>query len=402
MAQGQVKKEQDQIQGALLDDPEFLRGIVEHVLQQLLETEATVQLGAEPYQRTARRTGHRNGRYSRLLHTRVGKLTLSVPRDRDGQFQPLLFSSYQRHERAFLLALMEMTLQGVSTRKVTEITERLCGTSYSASLVSSLSKQLDDDLTAWRHRPLEGDWPYLFIDARYEKVRHQHRVVSQGVLIVLGVNREGHRSILAVEVVHSENESDYGELFKRLRERGLTGVQLVISDNHQGLRKAVDRYFQGASWQRCQVHFMRNMLNKLRKGDRGWVMAALKDVFRAPDRAQAEQRLKALVARLGVSDSAVAEWLETEAPDALSALDFPESHRRHIRSTNGLERLNEEIRRRTRVARIFPNRESCLRLVAALCQEQDEEWTTGRRYLDITLMSRNEGVEASAELRRAV
>jgi transposase-like protein len=402
MAQGQDTKEPDQIQASLLDDPEYLRGIVERVLQQFLENEISTHLGAAPYERTSGRIGHRNGRYLRTLKTRVGKLTLSVPRDREGQFQTALFGSYQRHERAFLLALMEMTLQGVSTRKVSEITEALCGTSYSASLVSSLSKQLDDELEAWRNRPLSGNWPYIFIDARYEKTRHNHRVVSQGVLIVIGVNDAGHRSILAVDVVHSENESDYSDLFKRLQARGLTGVELVISDDHAGLGKAVGRYFQGASWQRCQVHFMRNVLNKLRKGDRSWVMASLKDVFRAPDRQQAEQRLKVLVDHLSLSDPSAADWLENEGPETLSALDYPESHRRHIRSTNGLERLNEEIRRRTRVIRIFPNRASCLRMVSALCQEQDEEWVTGRRYLDMALLSKSEGVETRIELRRAV
>jgi len=400
MAQSQDNKELDHIQGALLDDRDYLRGIVERVLQQVLESEAANHLGAQPYQRTPGRLGHRNGHYNRKLKTRVGKLELSVPRDREGLFQTALFSSYQRNERAFLLALMEMTLQGVSTRKVGEITEALCGTSISASMVSSLSKSLDNDLATWRNRPLQGLWPYLFVDARYEKTRHDHRVVSQGVLIVIGVNDAGRRSILAVEVVHSENESDYSDLFKRLQERGLTGVQLVVSDDHQGLRKAVDRYFQGASWQRCQVHFMRNLLSKLRKLDRGWVMSSLKDVFRAPDRRQAELRLKALVDRLSASDPTVADWLEADGPETLSALDFPESHRRHIRSTNGLERLNEEILRRTRVIRIFPNRASCLRMVSALCQEQDEEWVTGRRYLDMTLLSRNEGVET--QLRRAV
>jgi len=402
MAQGQDTKERDHIQGSLLDDPEYLRVIVERVLQQVLESEASHHLGAQPYQRTSGRLGHRNGHYNRTIKTRVGKLELSVPRDRGGLFQTAIFSSYQRNERAFLLALMEMTLQGVSTRKVGEITEALCGTEVSASMVSSLSVSLDDDLATWRNRPLQGSWPYLFVDARYEKTRHDHRVVSQGVLIVIGVNDAGRRSILAAEVVHSENESDYSDLFKRLQERGLTGVQLVVSDDHQGLRKAVDRYFQGASWQRCQVHFMRNLLSKLRKNDRGWVMASLKDVFRAPDRQQAEIRLKALVERLSASDPTVADWLESDGPDALSALDFPESHRRHIRSTNGLERLNEEILRRTRVIRIFPNRASCLRMVSALCQEQDEDWVTGRRYLDMTLLSKNEGVETPVELRRAV
>jgi len=208
MARTQDKTTESDIQAILLDDPDFLRGIVEDVLQQLLDNEVTAHIGADPYERTGKRNGYRNGSYPRSLKTRVGRLQLSIPRDRDGTFQPSLFARYQRNEKALLLALMEMTLEGVSTRKVTEITEALCGTSFSKSLVSSLSSGLDEQLEAWRNRPIEGDWPYLFVDALYQKVRHDGRVVSMAVLIVVGVDETGHRSILAVDVAHSENEAD--------------------------------------------------------------------------------------------------------------------------------------------------------------------------------------------------
>jgi transposase-like protein len=259
----------------------------------------------------------------------------------------------------------------------------------SASMVSSLAESLDAEVEAWRNRPLEGEYPYIFVDALYEKVRHDGKVVSMAVLIVIGVNDKGCRSVLAVDVSHSENEADYGDLFKRLMDCGLSGVQLVISDDHKGMRKAIDRHFTGVSWQRCQVHFMRNFLAKLRKKDKTWALAALKDVFNAPDKEQAALRLKRLVEKLSETDQRLADWLEENIQETMAAFNFPEQHRRRIKSTNCLERLNEEIRRRTRVIRIFPQKQSCLRLISALCIEKDEEWTTGKKYLNMTLLEKN-------------
>ncbi len=227
---------------------------------------------------------------------------------------------------------------------------------------------------------------YIFVDALYEKVRYDGKVVSMAVYVVVGVNEQGFRSILAVDVSHSENESDYSDLFNKLIDRGLKGVLLVISDDHKGIRNAVDRCFPGVSWQRRQVHFMRNFLSKLRRKDRTWAISILKDVFNAPDKQQAESRLKLLVDKLSKTDPDLSDWLEENAPEAMSVFSFPEQHRRRIKSTNCLERLNEEIRRRTRVIRIFPHRQSCLRLISALCQEKDEEWTTGKMYLNMTLL----------------
>ena len=396
MARTQDNSAFAELQEYHLDDPDFLREIVSGVIQKLINGEMEEHLSAGYYEHTDDRKGYRNGSYPRTLKTRVGKIALQVPRDREGSFQTAIFDRYQRSEKALVLSLMEMYLMGVSTRKVKEITETLCGISFSSSLVSSLAENLDADLEAWRNRPLEGEWPYIFVDALYLKVRYDGKVVSMAAFVVVGVNEEGYRSLLAVDVSHSENEADYGDLFKNLISRGLKGVQLVISDDHQGMRKAIDSHFPGASWQRCQVHFLRNFLSKLRKKDRSWAMSALKDVFNAPDKEQAEQRLKALVDQLYETDSPLAEWLEENAPETLSAFSFPEAHRKRIRTTNCLERQNEEIRRRTRVIRIFPHRKSCLRLISALCQEKDEEWTTGKRYLDMSLLTKNhetEGVE---------
>ncbi len=239
-------------EGALLDDPEFLRGIVERAVQEVLEAEMTAHVGAGRYERGEGRTGHRNGYKPRELRTRVGTLSLLVPQDREGTFSTQLFARYQRNEKALVLALMEMYVEGVSTRKVTEITEELCGTSFSKSLVSMLCGKLDAELTAWRSRHLTARYPYLYVDARYEKVRVDGRIVSQGVLIVKGVREDGHREILSLDVADTESESTYQDLFRSLKSRGLSGVELVTSDDHKGLRAATGRHFQGASWQRCQ------------------------------------------------------------------------------------------------------------------------------------------------------
>ena len=373
-------------QGSLLDDPGFLREIVERVLQELLEAEMTEHVGAAPYERSEGRNGHRNGHKPKTLRTRVGTLNLLVPQDREGTFSTRLFSRYQRNEKALVLALMEMYVEGVSTRKVKDITEELCGTSFSKSMVSHLAAGLDAELRAWRARPLEAKaYPYLFVDARYEKVRVGSRVVSQGVLLVSAVREpDGLREILAVEVADTESEASYQELFRSLKARGLSGVELLVSDEHEGLKAAISRHFQGASHQRCQVHYARNLLGMVGATRRKELAADLRGVFATPERRFA----------LGLASSAAEKWrakgypkvaehIEEHIEECLTCLSFPESHRRRIRTTNGLERFNQEIKRRTRVVRIFPNREACLRLVTALAIEQSEEWLTGRRYLDM-------------------
>lgn len=387
----------------MLDDAGFLEEIVRRVLQELLEAEMTEHIGAAPHERTAERKGHRNGYKPRTLRTRVGTLNLLVPQDREGTFSTKLFARYQRNEKALCLALMEMYVEGVSTRKVKDVTEALCGTSFSKSLVSSLAGALDAELEAWRSRPLEADaYPYLFVDARYEKARADGRVVSQGVLVVSGVRDDGFREILAVEVTDTESEATYHELFRSLKARGLEGVELVVSDDHEGLKAAVFRHFQGAtSWQRCQVHYARNLLGMVGAKKRKELAADLRAIFAATSREQA----------LGIASSVADQWrgkgrrsdekvachLEEHIEECLVCLTFPESHRKRIRTTNGLERFNQELKRRTRVVRIFPNREACLRLVTALAVEQSEEWVTGRRYLDMGELTEQRHEEREAE-----
>jgi putative transposase len=380
------KREAQAAQGVLIDDADFLREIVQRVLQEVLEAEMTEHLGAAPHQRTEARKGHRNGYKPRALRTRVGTLNLLVPQDREGTFSTRLFSRYQRNEKALVLALMEMYLEGVSTRKVKDITEELCGASFSKSLVSSLAGRLDSELRAWRTRPLEAEgYPYLLVDARYEKVRLGGRVVSQGVLVASAVREpDGFREILAVEVADTESEATYQELFRSLKARGLKGVELVISDDHEGLKSAIERHFQGASWQRCQVHYARNLLGMVGAKKRKELAAQLRAIFAATSREQALQIASEVADRWrGCGHEKVACHLEEHIEECLACLAFPESHRRRIRTTNSLERFNQELRRRTRVVRIFPNREACLRLVSALAVEQSEEWLTGRRYLDM-------------------
>jgi putative transposase len=293
-----------------------------------------------------------------------------------------------------------MYVEGVSTRKVKEVTEELCGISFSKSLVSSLAGSLDQELQAWRSRRLEAQaYPYLFVDARYEKVRADERVVNQGVLIVSGVRDDGFREILAVEVADTESEATYQELFRTLKRRGLSGVELVVSDDHEGLKSAIFRHFQGASHQRCQVHYTRNLLGMVSVAKRKELASDLRAIFAAPAREQALQIASSVAEkwRKKKGNEKVAEHIEEHVEECLACLAFPESHRRRIRTTNGLERLNQEIKRRTRVVRIFPNPEACLRLVSALAVEQSEEWLTGRRYLDISELEEQRHVERESE-----
>jgi len=368
-------------QAVLLDDPEFLQGLVQGALQAILETEMTAHVGAERYERVAGRSGHRNGYKPRTLHTRVGTLELRVPQDREGTFSTELFARYQRSEQALVVTLMEMYVQGVSTRKVAAITEQLCGTSFSRSQVSALAGRLDADLAAWRERPLTVSYPYLSVDARYEHVRVDGHVVSQGVLIVAGVRDDGRRELLAVEVADTESEATYEALFRRLKARGLHGVGLVTSDDHAGLRAAIARHFQGASWQRCQVHFARNLQGRVGVKHRARVGADLRGIFAAASAAQARAAARACAADWRSSHPPVATALEEELEPCLACYAAPCAHRVRVRTTNGLERFNQELKRRTRVVRIFPNRAALLRLVTALAMEQSEEWVSGRRYL---------------------
>jgi transposase-like protein len=379
------------------DNP--LRLMLEWMVQQALEHEMSIHLGAEAYERSENRLGYRNGHRPRVFTTRVGDLELLVPQDREGTFSTVLFCRYQRSEKALCLSLMEMYLQGVSTRKVKEITEKLCGRTFSSQTVSNLAKELDERVEEWKSRPLTGFHPYLVVDAEYEKVRRGGRVISQAVLIVLGIDSEGMREILEVRMADTECETTWSDLFRDLKRRGLCGVELVTSDNHEGIKAAVKRFFQGASWQRCQCHFARNVLALAGKGEKAELKADLRSIFDAGDLETLTWRLEETVHKWSGIRPAVAEKIDSEIIDCLAVFCFPRAHRARMRTTNCLERLNEEIRRRTRVVRIFPSSASALRLIATIAMEQSEDWGD-RRYLDMSLLE--EWAPLDDEMARAV
>jgi transposase-like protein len=370
-------------QAFLLNDPGFMQGVVQQFIQNLLDHEMSDYLQAIPYERSAGRRGYRSGHRPRTLKTRAGTLSLDVPTERSGRFRTAVFDRYQRSEQAFVLALQEMYLQGVSTRKVREITEELCATPVSASTVSRLVRQLDEDLTRWRNRRLVEPYPYLIVDARYERVRQNERIESLGVLVIIGVSGKGQRDIIGVTVANTESETSWTEAFRDLNRRGLFGVRLMVSDQHEGLVAGVRRCFQGALWQRCQKHFMDNVLALVAKRDRTQLRQALRTVFDAASLEHAKARLAEVVAEWRPRYPELADKLEAETPDTFACFHFPAGHRMRIRTTNMLERYNEELKRRTQVVRIFPNSASCLRLITALAQEQAAEWAGQDLYLDM-------------------
>lgn len=382
MAQMQVTIDADQLKDVLSHDP-GLKVLLEQVLNQVLDAEMTDHIGAEPYERTDERRTYRNGYRPRQLTTRLGTLTLRVPQSRDGSFSTELFRRYQRSEQALVLALMEMVVQGVSTRKVTRITEELCGTSFSKSTVSALCADLDTRVEAWNERPLEDGYPFLIVDAIVLKVRRDGAVRSRSALVAVGISEEGYREVLGVSIGDSETEGTWGELFRSLKERGLRGVELIASDNHGGLVNAAERHFQGAMWQRCQAHFTRNVLKVTPKHLRGEMTAWLRRIFRSENKREARSAFEEVVEEFEGKADAALDILEDGLEDAVAVLVLPAKYRRRLRTTNMLERLNEELRRRERVIRIFPNEDSALRMVGALLVEQHEKWISGKRYFNM-------------------
>lgn len=362
-----------------------LRTMLQSLIQETLEREFTQFLGAEPHERNAARRGWRNGSRDRRLLTRVGPLTLKVPRDRAGEFQPALFTRYQRSEQALVLALAEMYLQGVSTRKVSAVVEQLCGATISASTVSACTKRLDASLAAWRSRRLDATtYPYLIIDAHHERIRREGQVLSTAALWVIGVRGDGYREHLGVWLGASESAASWGAVFRDLVQRGLAGVTYAVSDEHEGLVRELRRYFPDAAHQRCQVHYLRNALAKVTSpGLEQQLLTGLRNTWAAPTRAEAETRARGLIAALRPAAPKVAAWLETTIGETLTFYVLPDAEaRRRLRTTNAVEHDHAEVRRRTRVIRIFPNEDSFLRLATALAVERSDQWAA-RRYLTI-------------------
>ena len=368
----------DQIaEGGLAAVPDALRILLNAAM--LLERQKFI--GAGPYERSAERQAHANGFKDKTLQTRLGALTVAVPQVREGGFYPQSLDKGVRSERALKLALAEMYVQGVSTRKVAAITEQLCGFEVSSAQVSRAAAELDAVLEGWRTRPL-GTYPYVFLDARYEKVRQNGQVRDAAVLIASGVDAAGKRAVLGVSVAISEQEVHWRTFLQSLVERGLRGVQLIISDAHAGLQAARLAVFSGAPWQRCQFHLQQNAEAYVPPQElKQDVAAAIRAICTAPHLNEAKRLLAETVQQYRAIAPKLATWMEENLPEGLMVFAFPEAHRRLLRTTNGLERVNQEIRRRTRVARLFPNEASCLRLVTAVVMEISEEWETGKAYL---------------------
>lgn len=359
----------------------ILPELVRIVINTAMQAEREQYLGAAAYERTDSRRGHANGYKPKTVTTRVGPVTFDVPQVREGGFYPEALERGLRTERALVTTLAEMYVQGVSTRKVAAITERLCGTAISSAQVSRATALLDEELTAWRNRPL-GRCPFLFLDARYEKVRQSGQVRDAAVLLAVGVNDQGQREVLGVSVSLGEHEVHWRTFLKELQSRGLSGVELVVSDDHRGLKAARQAVLGGLPWQRCQFHLQQNAQAYVpRQSLKAEVAADIRAIFNAADRPAAEALLAQTVTKYAATAPRLADWMESNIPEGLTVFAWPARYRRLLRTVNGLERLNREIRRRTRVAVLFPNEASCLRLTTAIVMEVSEEWQTSRVYI---------------------
>jgi transposase-like protein len=357
--------------------PELIRVIINTAMQ----AERAEHIHSAPYQHNPERQGHANGFKAKTMRTRVGDISFAIPQVREGGFYPQALEKGLRSERALTLALAEMYVQGVSTRKVKAITEQLCGSSVSSAMVSQAAAQMDAELEKWRQRPL-GEYPYLFLDAYYEQVREDGQVRHLAILVAVGITPQGKRDILGVSVSLSEHEVHWRAFLESLKLRGLGGVQLITSDDHAGLRAARLAVFGGVPWQRCQFHLQQNAQAYVPHKDmQGEVADDIRNIFNAPDRPTADAYLAKAVAKYQANAARLSEWLAVNIPEGLTVFSFPGASRRLLRTTNGVERLHREIRRRARVVSIFPNQASCLRLVSAVLNEIGEEWLTGRTYI---------------------
>jgi putative transposase len=385
MAQVHLTLDDEILKDLMLGNREgALAKLLEQVFNSVLQAQASEQLNAEPYERSDERTSYRNGYRTRSLTTRVGSLILHVPKFRDGTFSTDLFENYQRSEKALLLSLMEMVIQGVSTRKISEITETLCGTSFSKSAVSALCQELDPVVDAFRNRPLERHYPFLVVDAIYMKAREEHRIRSKGFLIALGIRDDGSREVVGFTVADGESEESWNDFFSSLKERGLRQVDLITSDDHGGLKKAIQKQFHGTSWQRCQTHFSKNLLDKTPKRLQAEVKSSLNDLYNAPGLKEALERKNQMLEHFRDQAPKAMELLDDSFDDITAVFGLPEPYRKRLRTSNGIERVNEELRRRERVIRIFPNEDSLIRLMGSVLMEIHENWTSGKKYFTMT------------------
>jgi putative transposase len=366
---------------------DMLKNALGAFLHLLMDAQATEACGASYGERSSDRVNRRNGTRPRVLETRLGTVELQIPKLREGSYFPTFLEPRRRWERAFLTVVSEAYIGGVSTRKVESLVEAMGAHGMSKSEVSRMAAVLDEQVEAFRKRPLEGEFPYIWLDAMYLKVREGGRIVSKAVLVAFGVNGDGQREVLGVQVTQGEMERCWIAFLASLVERGLRGVQLVISDAHQGLRNAIRAVLNGTTWQRCYVHFLRDVSSHLPKAAQGFALAALRNAFQQTTLEHAREAMAKAIDLLRPKYPKVADLVQDAEDDVLAWFAFPEPHRRQIRSTNPLERLNKELRRRTRVVGIFPTDASVLRLVGMLLVEQHEEWTAGdRRYFSANSM----------------
>jgi len=377
------KQSVPQLKALRTQNQDLLQPLVQWLLQEVLEAEMSDAIGAAKSERTEGRQGYRSGYYPRQLVTRVGTMELRVPQDRQGRFSTQLFERYQRSEKALVAALVEMYVQGVSTRKIKTITEELCGHEFSASAISEMNVKLDGELERFARRALEVEFPYLILDARYEKVREEGVIRSRAVLVAIGIDWEGRRQILAVEIANRESTTSWRELLLSLKQRGLSGVRLAISDDHAGLKRALAEVLPEACWQRCYVHFLRNALDHLPRKTGDDCLTELRWLYDRRDATEARQHLAAWLERWQAKHPKLTIWVEEQIEETFTFYRFPQTHHKHLKSTNLLERFHQELKRRSLVVRIFPNDASCLRLLRALAAEQHEEWLDGARYLDM-------------------
>jgi len=373
----------------LTDVTDRIRVATETLYQELIDAEASAVIGAAPFERSGDRTTHRNGSRLRTLTTTAGDLGLKIPKLRQGSFFPALLERRRRVDQALFAVVMEAYVHGVSTRKVDDLVKALGADSgISKSEVSRICGGLDAEVAEFRDRSLAGqEFPYVFLDATYCKARVGHRIVSQAIVVAVGVAADGRREVLGFEVGDSENQAFWTSFLRSLKSRGLDGVRLVMSDAHTGLKKAIGTVFQGAGWQRCRVHFMRNVLAVVPKGSQEMVASIIRTIFAQPDRQHIQKQFREVTTMLGRSHPKVAVMLTDAEPDLLAFVGFPRRHWRQIWSTNPLERVNKEIKRRTDVVGVFPNPAALLRLAGSVMIEQHDEWEAGeRRYFSTASM----------------
>jgi transposase-like protein len=374
-------------QGLFLEKDALAR-LLEPLVRHLLEEEISRFIGAGYYERNTDRKAHRNGTKPRTMKTRVGELQFDIPQVREGGFKSSLFERYQRGEKALLCAFQEMYIQGVSTRRVSEVMESMCGFEVSAGQVSRATAELDEEIKRFRGRRLdEHSYPYLIVDARYEKIRRNGSIISQAVMIVSGITDSGYREILGFQIGDSESEATWSEVFKDLKARGLSGVRMIVSDAHKGITAAIKRHLQGVPWQRCRVHFTRELTNKASWRDRKDMIKDFKSIYASEEKAMCLKTAKEVAEKWEKRYPAIANALQMGVEDTLTVLALPSSHRRRLHSTNMMERLMKTLKARTRVVSIFPNTSSCDRLIGALLIEKHEDWLSEtKRYLNMEII----------------